>query len=386
MRPCSVTTGAVRRSVFWRRSPCDIAICKRRGWQPCSGSPDELLVPVPAATVVCGRVPPPIVTVATSIVPRRHDRIGACATSWLLLNAVRLLETGTPAVACGGRDVKSEACPTDGVGRAGCPRSPRPKGGSGPGTNQRSSIVSTTPQWDGEQRPRCWRELPVDLPTQCAIVPCRTAVPTALVDSHRTAGQAIGQITRQQAHHQVGATRFRPEIMQRNDVGVLKTRDQLRLCVEPTDEPWIIGQLGTDHLHRRLGIRGDQLCRMTHGERARSIFGSWTRDDALATTQTGNQTEPEQIMQIQEAIIESPEAQQAPEIPSPSAVDQKGPEARGRYGWVALLAVAVIAVALLVVQVTTSPEPSFELDPSYTAAAEPVQRPERTGSPPVQRP
>jgi hypothetical protein len=73
-------------------------------------------------------------------------------------------------------------------------------------------------------------------------------------------------------------------------------------------------------------------------------------------------------MQIQEAIIESPEAQQAPEIPWPSAVDQKGPEAKGRYGWVALLAVAAIAVALLVVQVTASPEPSFELDPSYTAA------------------
>ena len=34
----------------------------------------------------------------------------------------------------------------------------------------------------------------------------------------------------------------------------------------------------------------------------------------------------------------------------------------------ALLAVAAIAVALLVVQVTASPEPSFELDPSYTNA------------------
>ena len=116
-----VDSGTVRRAL----RGADIAICKRRGWQPCSGLPDELLVPVPAATVVCGRVPPPIVTVATSIVPRRHDRIRACATSWLLLNAVRLLATGTPAAACGGRDVNSQACPTDGVGRARCPRSLR---------------------------------------------------------------------------------------------------------------------------------------------------------------------------------------------------------------------------------------------------------------------
>ncbi|MFA9563262.1 MAG: hypothetical protein ACERLM_00935, partial [Acidimicrobiales bacterium] len=64
----------------------------------------------------------------------------------------------------------------------------------------------------------------------------------------------------------------------------------------------------------------------------------------IATTQTGSQTEQEHIMLIQEAIIESPEAQQAPEIPSPSTDGQKDPEARGRYGWVALLAVVAIAV------------------------------------------
>jgi hypothetical protein len=73
-------------------------------------------------------------------------------------------------------------------------------------------------------------------------------------------------------------------------------------------------------------------------------------------------------MQIQEATIESPEAEQVPEIPSPSADDQKSPEAKGRYGWVALLAVAAIAVGLLVVQVIASPEPSFELDASYAVA------------------
>ena len=73
-------------------------------------------------------------------------------------------------------------------------------------------------------------------------------------------------------------------------------------------------------------------------------------------------------MLIQEAIIESPEAQQAPEIPSPSTDGQKDPEARSRYGWVALLAVVAIAVGLLVVQVIASPEPSFELDSSYAEA------------------
>ena len=73
-------------------------------------------------------------------------------------------------------------------------------------------------------------------------------------------------------------------------------------------------------------------------------------------------------MQIQEATIESPEAEQVPEIPSPSADDHKSPEAKGRYGWVALLAVAAIAVGLLVVQVIASPEPSFEPDASYAVA------------------
>ena len=67
-----VDAGTVRRAL----RGADIAICKRRGWQPCPGLPDELLVPVPAAT-------------------------------------------------CGGRDLNSEACPTDGVGRARCPRSLR---------------------------------------------------------------------------------------------------------------------------------------------------------------------------------------------------------------------------------------------------------------------
>ena len=75
-------------------------------------------------------------------------------------------------------------------------------------------------------------------------------------------------------------------------------------------------------------------------------------------------------MLIQEAIIESPEVQRAPEIPSPSADEQKDPEARSRYGWVALLAVVAVAVGLLVVQVIASPEPSFELDSSYVEAEE----------------
>ena len=75
-------------------------------------------------------------------------------------------------------------------------------------------------------------------------------------------------------------------------------------------------------------------------------------------------------MLIQEAIIESHEVQRAPEIPSPSADEQNDPGARGRYGWVALLAVVAVAVGLLVVQVIASPEPSFELDSSYVEAEE----------------
>lgn len=59
-------------------------------------------------------------------------------------------------------------------------------------------------------------------------------------------------------------------------------------------------------------------------------------------------------MQIQATVIEPTEPHQDPEIGSSWADDGNPPAARGRYGWIALLAVAAIAVGLLVVQVTVA--------------------------------
>jgi len=53
-------------------------------------------------------------------------------------------------------------------------------------------------------------------------------------------------------HHQVGAVRLPPEVVEGDDVGVLEPGYQLGLRLEAADELRIVGESGVDDLHRHL--------------------------------------------------------------------------------------------------------------------------------------
>ncbi len=56
----------------------------------------------------------------------------------------------------------------------------------------------------------------------------------------------------QPAHHEVGAVRLPPVVVEGDDVGVLEAGDQLRLGLEAADEVGIVGELGPDDLDGHL--------------------------------------------------------------------------------------------------------------------------------------
>ena len=73
------------------------------------------------------------------------------------------------------------------------------------------------------------------------------------LDLPRPALQRLPQRTAAQpAHHQVGALRVAPVVIERDDVRVLELGDELRLGLEAADEGGLVDQLRTDDLDRHL--------------------------------------------------------------------------------------------------------------------------------------
>ena len=70
------------------------------------------------------------------------------------------------------------------------------------------------------------------------------------------------------AHHQVRTTRLPPVVVERNDVRMLESRDQLRLVLEATNEIGIVSELGPDDLDRDLAANGRLRCAEDCTERA----------------------------------------------------------------------------------------------------------------------
>ena len=56
------------------------------------------------------------------------------------------------------------------------------------------------------------------------------------------------------AHHQIGDARLTPVVVERHNVWVLQTGDQLRLRLKAADEVGVVGVLGKDDLHGHLAL------------------------------------------------------------------------------------------------------------------------------------
>jgi len=100
------------------------------------------------------------------------------------------------------------------------------------------------------------RDVPMDHPTTVGV---RQRPADGLdqldggIGGQRTLPQEMLEIAASQiGHHQVGTFRVPPEVEQRNDMGVLQRRDQLRFHLKAADEPGPVGDVGVDRLYRHL--------------------------------------------------------------------------------------------------------------------------------------
>ncbi len=71
----------------------------------------------------------------------------------------------------------------------------------------------------------------------------------------------------QPPHHEVRAARLSPEVVERHDVGMLESGDELRFALEATDERRIVGEVWMDDLHRDIAAHA-RLGRSVHDTEA----------------------------------------------------------------------------------------------------------------------